>query len=444
MSVSLFDSAIHGGLVSDEDAMTHLSDDASIAAMIRVEAALARAEADTGVIPADAGRALAASLEVIAKSGSVRPGDLAAGASASAVAVPALVARLREQLDPSLGQHLHWGATSQDIADTALMLRLRPLLAIIETRLEVASARLADLADAHRLTPCAARTWGQQAIPSSFGLACAVWLGSLTRMRGRLKEMRPRVLAVQFGGAVGNLSVLGRAGPVVRDALARDLDLAPAAPWHTQRDRIGEVASWCAGVAGAFGKVGADLSLMAMTEIGEVRLGASGGSSTMPQKQNPVGPQTLIALSRHCGAAAGAILQGAAHEFERDGAGWIGEWLSLSSVLASAAGAARLGSDTLEGLEANPDRMRANLEISGGGVLAEAASFALAAHMPRPDAQALVKLAARDDAPLIDALKARSSAPVDWAALGRWENHLGASGALIDQALAEAAALSRA
>lgn len=440
MSVSPFDSAILGGLFSDPDAAPYFSDQAEIDAMVRVEAALARAEAATGVIPREAGLALASALDALADRSAVTPADLAAGAAGSAVAAPALVARLRALLDKDLGRHLHWGATSQDIIDTALILRVRPVLAIIDARLAAASTRLAGLAQEHRRTPCVARTWGQQAIPSSFGLTAAVWLGPLTRLRHRLAEMRPRLLAVQFGGAVGNLSALGEAGPAVRDALAQELDLAPAAPWHVQRDRIGELAGWCAGVAGAFGKIGADLSLMAMTEIGEIRLGAAGGSSTMPQKQNPVGPQTMAALARQSALGAGAVLQSATSEFERDGAAWLSEWIALAPVIAAAAASARIGVETLEGLSANPERMLANLSLSGGGVLAEAASFALAAHMPRPEAQALVKEAARDAKPLLEALQERVAAPVDWASLARWETHLGASEALIDQALSEAAA----
>ncbi len=443
MSANPFDSAVFGGLFADPEIAAELSDAAFVRAMIRVEAALARAQGAAGVLPEAEGAALADALDALADApDAVPPETLAEGAAGSAVPIPALLAALRARLPAELGHRLHWGATSQDILDTALMLCLRAAVARVAAHVGAAASRLAELAEAHRATPQLGRTWAQAAAPTSFGLVCAGWLGPLTRLRRRLAELSPRVFAVQLGGAVGNLAAMGAESIAARAELAGALGLSDAPPWHAQRDRVTEIGGWLADVAGAFGRLGADLVLLSRSEIGEVRLGASGGSSTMPQKRNPVGPSAMSALARIAAAEQSALLQAALHTEARDGQAWLVEWSALPTLVQAAGGAARRGAETLAGLAPDPAAMRVNLDAAGEAPLAEAISFALAAHMPRAEAQALVKkaaLAARDGlgAGLVDALRAATDAPVDWTALADPTAQLGQSESLIDEALAE-------
>jgi 3-carboxy-cis,cis-muconate cycloisomerase len=355
------------------------------------------------------------------------PAALAAKTAEDGVPVPALVAALRQAVAASAGeeaaQAVHWGATSQDILDTGLVLRLRRVIAILETRLAALIQALAGLADAHRATVMPGRTRSQQATPTSFGLKAAGWLAPLLRDRDRLQELKPRLLLLSFGGASGTLGALGEHGTRVEAALAEILDLAvPPMPWHSQRDGIAEFAGWLALVTGTLGKLGRDLILLAQTEVAEVRPGAGGGSSTMPQKSNPVGPETLVAIARFNAGMAGQLQQAMLHEHERDGA-------ALNHALAVT------GSLTVD-----TARMAGQFEASHGLLLAEAASFALAAHMPRPEAQRLVKEAAAKATAtgrhLFDLLAEASTAPVDWLALRDPARHLGAADAFIDRVLA--------
>ena len=436
MAISAFQSSVLGQLLSDSEVAPLFSDEAEIAAMIRVEACIARVQGTLGVIPADAARAIQSGLEAA----TLDPATLAKGTASAGVSVPAFVAALRQMLSPEAATHLHWGATSQDILDTALILRIRDAMAILEARLGDVGNRLAELSDAHRHTVMAARTRAQQATLTSFGLKCAVWLDPVVRQISRAAEMKPRLLAVQFGGASGNLGVLGGAGYRVLQELARELNLAPASPWHASRDRLVEFASWLATTTGVLGKLGGDLTLLSQSEIAEVRLGETGGSSTMPQKQNPVGPETLVALARFNATQVSALHQAALHDQERDGAAWSLEWLALPQMIIATASALRHAQAILGTLAPDAARMRANIEASNGLMLAEAASFALSAHMSRTEAQALVKAAARkaleDKRHLADCLAEETGVTIDWAALKRPEAHLGAADEIIDAARA--------
>lgn len=431
MALTPLGSALYGALFPAAEARRLFADEAEIAAIIRFEQALARAQARLGIIPADAGEALAEALGGI----DVSPADLAAGVGSSGMAVPGLVAALREKLPPELASWLHWGATSQDALDTALVLRLKPLLTVIEAGIDRARHRLAALADAHRDTPMVARTRWQQASPTSFGLKAAYWLDPLNRLSARLSELRPRLLAVQCGGAAGNLAQVGPEGPQLIAALAAELELHPAPPWHGARDRLEELGGWLAGLTGALGKMGTDLVLMAQSEVAEVRLAATGGSSTLPQKQNPVGPEMLIALARFNASSVSALHQAALHAHERDGAAWTSEWLVLPQMAAAAESAVAIAGSVLDGLAPNVGRMRANLDASRGLILAEAASFALSRHMPRAEAQALVKRAVAEATAegreLIDVLAAATDAPVDWDRVRDPDSQFGAADGLV-------------
>ena len=439
MSLSPLDGALYADLLSDAELVARFDDAAQIRAMLEVEAALALAEAKAGVIPDAAAKHIAK----VARKLEIDPAALAAGTAKDGIPVPALVEELRRAVGEDSAPYVHWGATSQDIIDTGLVLRLRAALDIQASRLDALIAALADQAEAHRGTVMAARTRAQQATPTTFGLKIAAWLAPLIRHRKRLGEIRPRLLTVQFGGASGTLAALGDKGVRVMEALAAELDLAvPPLPWHTQRDGLAELAGWLSMVSASLGKIGGDLVLLAQSEVGEVRAGQAGGSSTMPQKANPVGAETLVALARFNAGLLAAVHQAVPQAQERDGVGWTLEWLTLPQMAVATGAALRNARTLIESLEVDAARMRGNLEAGNGLILAEAASFALAAHMPRPEAQALVKAACAEAAAsgrhLMDVLEARTDAPVDWQALRDPAAYLGDADALIDRVLKRA------
>ncbi len=442
MSVTPFDSAILGPLLSDPELAALLDDRAQIRAMLAFEAALARAEARVGVIPAAAAEAIGEVAETL----EIDPAVLAEGTARDGIPVPALVAALRRAVGAgavgaAAAPYVHWGATTQDAMDTGLVLRLERALDIMEDRLDLLAGRLAELADAERHTPMLARTRGQQATPTCFGLKAAGWLAPLQRHLDRLEELAERFGVLSFGGAAGNLSALGGNGPAVEAALAAELDLAvPAMPWHSQRDSVIELGCWLGLVAGSLGKMAGDILLLCQNEVGELReTGEGGGSSTLPQKQNPVRAEAVAALARHAAGLAGQLQQAAFHNHERDGVAWQLEWLVLPQLVMATGAALRQALELLDGLEIDRARMRANIEATDGLAFAEAASFALAAHMPRPEAQALVKAACRtvldEGGQLIELLAETCDAPVDWEALSDPESQLGAAEAFIDRVL---------
>lgn len=434
-----FTSRFNGDLFSTPAMRDLLGDASRVDAMVRVEVALAEAEAAAGIVPANAARAIAE-----AARGFVADLDaIGAGSEEAGVPIPSLVAQLRKAVGGDAARWVHWGATSQDIVDTALALLLRDALAVLDGRLATLADRLAVLAREHRDTVMLARTRLQQAAPTTFGLKVAGWRAPLVDHRARLAELTPRLLLVQFGGAAGTLAPLGDKGVAVMAALGAALDLGvPALPWHTRRDALAEFAGWLSLVTGALGKMGLDIGLMAQSEVGELRESGDpsrGGSSTLPQKANPVGSEMLVTLARHNAGALATMHQALLHENERSGMGWSLEWLALPGMLMAADAALAHAQRIADGLVVDRNRMAANIEASGGLVLAEAASFALAAHMPRADAQVLVKDAAAEALAsgrhLVDVLAGHCDAPVDWAALRRPENWLGVAGVFVDRAI---------
>ncbi len=442
MNVTPFDSVLLGPLLTDRETAALLDDRAQLRAMLDFEAALARAEGRCGVIPAEAAERIAA----VAATLELDPEALAAGTAKDGIPVPALVAALRAAVGGTAAAYVHWGATSQDVMDTALVLRLRPILDSFDSRLSRLAERLAALAAAERDTVMLARTRGQQATPTSFGLKVAGWLAPLLRHEARLAELRPRLELLSFGGAAGNLSALGDRGTAVEAALAYELDLpAPAMPWHSQRDGLVELGSWLGLVCGSLGKLAADVLLLCQNEVGELREGAhegvqGGGSSTMPQKANPVRAEAVLSLCRHTMGLGGQLQAVAVHQHERDGVAWQSEWLVLPQMIVATGAALTQSLALLDGLEIDRARMRANIEATNGLALAEAASFALSAHLPRPEAQALVKAACREAQAsgrhLMDLLAERSDAPVDWQALRDPAAQLGSAAAFIHRVLA--------
>lgn len=440
--VGVQDSRLLGPLFAEPAIAALFDDAATLRSMAEVEAALARAEASLGLIPPEAAERIDASVEGFAA-------DLdAIGAGAEETGVPVIefVRQFRALVGGEAAQWVHWGATSQDIVDTALVLRLRQALALIADRLDRVIDALATLADAHRGTVMAGRTRYQQALPVSFGLKCAGWMLPLVRCRDRLEELRPRLLVVQFGGAAGTLAALGDHGVAVMEALATELELGcPPTPWHVQRDGIAEFGSWLSLITGALGKLGQDAILLAQTEVGEIDEsagGGRGGSSTMPQKANPVTGEALVTAARMNAALLGGLHQAQIQEHERGGAGWQLEWATLPTMVVNAGSALAKAEALLARIAVSAERMRSNLGPETGLILAEAASFALAAHLPRLQAQALVKDACRavlaEGGHLVDALRSRTEAPLDWDRLRDPAGYLGANDTLIDRAMAAA------
>lgn len=430
------DESVFSAFGSDAESAALFSGAAELAAMLEVEAALALAEADAGLFSPETGERLATAI----REAEVDTDILRAGIVRDGVPVPALVAELRRQLPEDLAPLVHWGATSQDIIDTGLILRLRECLDLMERRLRDLARLIANLADSHRNTSMAARTRMQQATPTSFGLKAAGWLSSLLRHQEELSALRQNLLVVSFAGASGNLAALGNAAADVEAALARRLGLGlPVTPWHTERDRLLKTGAWFAGVTATLGKSGQDLILLAQSEVGEIRLGASGGSSTMPNKANPVAAELLVTLARNSAADLSTLYQGALQEHERSGTGWPMEWDSLPRLATKSSSALATALEVFSGLEINAERMRTNIEASNGLMLAEAASFALADHMPRPEAQALVKAACktsmRSGQHLFEVLASQTDVTIDWAALRDPARHLGSAERFIDQVL---------
>jgi 3-carboxy-cis,cis-muconate cycloisomerase len=356
--------------VEDPPTRAIFADDALAARMVEVEVALARVQARLGIIPEGAGAAIEAAADEFEPDHE----QLAAGAERDGFPVTNLVAQLRERIEPAYAGYLHWGATTQDVIDTALVLQVRDGLQRADELIESLTARLAGMADAHRGSVMPARTHSQQALPTTFGLKIAGWLAPLLRHMERLAEFRPRALVVQFGGAAGTLAALGDAGPAVAAGLAHELDLGiPETPWHTQRDRIAETAGWLSMVTGSLAKMAGDVILMAQTEVGEVRESAEagrGGSSTMPQKRNPVVSERIIVAAQLNAALLSAVHVAQPQEHERGTHGLQVELLSLPRMFALTNGALANAGWLAENLVVDVERMRRNTEAADGLILA--------------------------------------------------------------------------
>ena len=418
--------------------------------MLAFEAALARAEARAEVIPAAAAEAIAAACRV-------ERFDVAAiHREASLAGTPAipLVRMLTERVGGEAGGFVHWGATSQDAIDTALVLQMRDGLDLLIDGLLGIARRCAQLAEEHRRTPMVGRTLLQQALPITFGLKAARWLESATRNVHRLTEVRERALAVQLGGAVGTLAALGPAGPRVAELLGEELGLAvPALPWHTERDRIAEVAAALGIVAGAMAKIATDLTLLRQSEVGELGetpVPGKGGSSTLPQKRNPVDATMASAAARLAIGLVPVVLNAMSQEHERAAGGWQAEWEAVPRLFSYTACAVVRVGEAIEGLTVNAARMRANLAASGGLVMAEALTMALAVRLGRPEAFRLVRSAVEratttgDDlrqAALADERIRAVLSPQEIEEALDPERYLGSAGVFVDRALAAYRAL---
>jgi 3-carboxy-cis,cis-muconate cycloisomerase len=366
------------------------SAEARVRGMLAFEAALARAEAQAGVIPETAAEAIAAACQV-------ERFDIAAifreAAVAGAPAIP-LVTMLTAALEGAAQGFVHWGATSQDAIDTAAVLQMRAGLDLLSKRLLDTGGTCAQLAEQHRGTLMAGRTLLQQAVPITFGLKAARWLALITRQVQRLGELRERTAVVQFGGAAGTLAVLGPDGVRVTELLAAELGLGvPDLPWHAERDRVAEVAAGLGVAAGAMAKIATDLVLLAQSEVGEVTQTATGrgGSSAMPQKRNPIEATMALAAARLAIGVVPVVLSAMAQEHERAAGGWQAEWEALPELFRWTAGAVERVRDAVGGLDVQVEQMRANLANSNGQILAEALTAALASRLGRHAAYRLVR-----------------------------------------------------
>ncbi len=430
-------------------AMRAVCDDATfLQHMLNVEAALARAEAATGVIP----KAAAAPIAAACRTDRIDIATLAEAATrAGNLAIPLVKALTAEvaKSDAEAARYVHWGATSQDIIDTATMLMLRAAIDALLADLDHAIAGFAKLAATHRNTAMVARTWLQHALPMPFGLKLAEYAAALHRSRARLKTLRDHGLALQFGGAAGTLAALGDKGLAVSEALANELQLpVPDAPWHTHRDRIAEAASVFAILAGTCGKIARDVSLLMQTDVGEAfePAGAGrGGSSTMPHKRNPVAAASALAAATMAPNLAATIFAAQVQEHERSAGPWHAEWPTLPTLMLVTSGALNAIVDIAEGLEVDSERMRANLDTTHGLIMAEAVTMALAEKLGKADAHHLIEDGSRQAVAskrhLRDVLAddKRVTAHLDAARLTKLFDPLayqGASQALIDRLLA--------
>jgi len=384
----LFDGVLSRGGVREA-----VDDRAWLQAMLDVEAAIARAEARAGVVPPAAAEAI----ERACDAGAFDVGAIGAAAAQGGNPVIPLVLELTRAVGGEEAFHVHRGATSQDVLDTAAMLvasrALEPMLA----DLAAASDACAELAAAHRATLMAGRTLLQHALPTTFGLKAAGWMDALDRARARLTEVRSSGLAVQFGGAAGTLASLGTDGVAIVGFLADELGLAtPDIPWHTDRTRIADLAGALGAAAGVVAKVGGDVVLLAQTEVGEVREGlpGRGGSSTMPQKRNPIAAVSAVACGRQAPGLVSTLLSSMQQEHERAAGAWHAEWRPLSNLLRSTGSAAAWLRDCLDHLEVDAARMRVNLDLTDGLLLAERVSGALAETLGRIAAHETVEAAA--------------------------------------------------
>ena len=438
---------LFGGLFAHGETGALVTDRALLDAMVEFEVALLDALAELGLAPAEAARELADA--VAGGNLELDLDELGRATGEQGTPVPGLLRMLRRQLPESASAHLHKGATSQDVIDTAMMLVAGRALDPILADLAAAADACAELVQRHRETLLPGRTLLQQALPVTFGLKAAGWLSGLDGVRTALSAIRDGDLAIQFGGAVGTLASLGDRGLDVATAVAARLEMpAPELPWHTIRLRPARLASALGTTLGVLGKIGRDVVLLAQTELVEVAEGGGqgrGGSSTMPHKRNPVGAIGLLACAQKGPGLVATMLGAMVQEHERGAGGWQAEWETLLELLRLTGSAAAIAKDLLAGLEVDPGRMRSDMDLTGGLVMSESVAAALAPSLGRSHAQELVERAARrsvdEDRAFRDVLL---ELPEVADALGQDgldaalnpAAYLGVTGQLIDRALA--------
>ncbi|KIZ39935.1 MULTISPECIES: 3-carboxy-cis,cis-muconate cycloisomerase [Rhodopseudomonas] len=394
MPSTVTESLIFRDMFGTAEMRSVFSDEALVRRYLDVEVALAAAEAAAGVIPAEAAEAIAAA----AASMLIDFDRLRHQTEITGYPILAIVHQLSEAAGPA-GGFVHWGATTQDIMDTATVLQVRAALDLVGADLVALRDILAALALKHRDTPMAGRTHLQQALPITFGYKVAVWLSMVERHIERLQQMRPRVLLGQFAGAAGTLASLGADGLKVQAAFCERLDLAqPSATWHVARDGLAEVVAFLGLVTGSLGKIGTDVMLLMTTEFAEVAepfVKGRGGSSTMPQKRNPISSELMLAAAKTVRQHVALMLDGMVQDLERATGPWHVEWIAIPESFILTGGALAQAKFMLGGLSVDTDRMRSNLALSGGLIVAEAVMMAAAPKLGRQHAHDVVYDACR-------------------------------------------------
>jgi len=412
MPVSLFSSPLYSGLFTDEELVRLLDDVSDVAHMVAFERALAIVQGRLGLIPAEAAETISNGLSNVR----IDPAALAAGTVSAGVPVPALVAELRRTVGGDAGSWLHWGATSQDVIDTAMILQAKAALGLMAARLDKLIDVLQRQSDRHANRLLAGRTRSQIATPITLGYRIAQWAHPLIDAEMALPELRRTVLKVQFGGASGINSAIAPDGSSVSAALAKELDLHDSPSWHVNRTPALALSAWLQQLGAGLAKMAADLILLGRSDIGEVRSGTGGGSSTMPPKANPVQSEAILALQQISNAAQAGLAAAASPLEERDGARWPLEWQFLPQMLIATGAMLSHALALAETLEPNDDRLAETL-ADNPELMAEAASFLLAKKgVSRSDAKDFVAKAAVGPAPFLDALAKACPVEIDWKA----------------------------
>ena len=445
MPATALDSLIFRDIFTTPEMRNVFSDEQRTAYYLEIEAALARVQGRLGIIPADAAREIESKCRIE----NIDLAKLKQQTERIGYPILGVVQQIVALCERGLGEWCHWGATTQDITDTATVMQIRAALELVEADMEKIAAALADLARRYRDTPMAGRSNLQQAVPITFGFKAASLLAAMQRHRERLAQLRPRVLVGEFAGAAGTLSSLGADGLKVQAALMKELKLGePEIAWHTVRDRIGEVGCFLALVTGTLGKVSTDVKLLMQTEVAEVFEPfheSRGSSSTMPQKRNPISCLYIHATSALVRQNAAALLEAAVADHERSTGPWEIEWIALPEIFLLSSGALAQSRDLLAGVQVDAARMRANLDLTNGMIVSEAVMMGLGPHLGRQRAHDLVYDICRQvvatGQPLLDLLAedkeiSRHMNRAELEKLVDPANYLGLAGEMVDRVLA--------
>ncbi|MCY4152204.1 MAG: adenylosuccinate lyase family protein [Aestuariivita sp.] len=388
MTISIFDSEIYKTHFVRGNTAELFSDASELRTLLTVEGALAKVQGEHGIIP----NASAVAIHRAASCVEIKSAEIAISTEKNGIPIPGLVTAFRDSMNsPEHSQYIHWGATSQDIMDTGLMLRLRSAFDEFEQSLLSLLGMLAELAGRHSDLPMLARTYGQGALPTSFGCVVTSWGWPLLDAHKALDEIRQNFW-VSLSGAAGTALPLGSDADQVRTDLACELKLLdPKRSWHSDRGPYLRTAAWLSRIVIALAKIGEDIGMLSQSGIEEVYLSDVGASSTMPQKKNPVMAATLVAINNQVQGAFSTLSQSGPHRQQRDGSAWFTEWMTLPTIVVGAGSALEMACKLLQGLSPQPDAMAASLAERKGLILSEALAFSLAKTLPRPQANAIVK-----------------------------------------------------
>jgi 3-carboxy-cis,cis-muconate cycloisomerase len=444
MPSTILDSAVFRDIFTTEAMRNVFSDENRVQKYLDFEAALARAQARLGIIPQEAAAEIVAHCDLKF----IDMAKLKEATEKIGYPVLPVVQQLVKACKDNLGEWSHWGATTQDITDTATVLQIREALDIVEADIAAISDALAALAKKYRDTPMAGRSNLQQAVPITFGYKMATMLAGFERHKQRLAELKPRVLVGEFGGAAGTLSSLGKDGLKVQVELMKDLQLGqPAISWHTVRDCIAEVGCFLGLVTGSCGKIAFDVKLLMQTEVEEVYEPfhqGRGSSSTMPQKRNPISSVYITAQTAMVRQLVAALLEAMIEDHERSTGPWEIEWIALPEIFMLSAGALSQTRFLVEGLQVNEKKMRTNLDITNGLIMSEAVMMGLGAKIGRNRAHDVVYDVCREvvktGRPLLDLLEENKeiSKHADGKMLATLvdpANYLGVAGEMVDRVL---------